>query len=380
MTKRIVVLTSSRADYGIYRPLLKKLRDDVAFELTIVAFGTHLSRFHGYTIQQIQDDDFGKIETVESMLLTDSPESIATAMGLTTQKMAVLWARLSTQTDLIICLGDRYEMLAAVLATVPFNLPVAHLHGGETTLGAIDDTFRHCLTLIATLHFTATVAYAQRVSQLKGAATNVHCVGALSLDNLLEMKLLSPIEFQEKFGIDLSIPTILTTFHPETVAVEANERYALEVSKALQELAKTRQVLITMPNADTAGTFIRQAFQALAVRNSNVILVENLGSLGYFSAMKHCTFLLGNSSSGIIEAASLGKFAINLGQRQAGRARSQNVLDVPIEAAAIEASVRQIDQQPVFTGVNVYQANHSAADSIIKILKQMEVTSVKEKQ
>ena len=380
MTKRIVVLTSSRADYGIYRPLLKKLRDDAAFELTIVAFGTHLSRFHGYTIQQIQDDDFGKIETVESMLLTDSPEAVSTAMGLTTQKMAALWARLSTQTDLIICLGDRYEMLAAVLATVPFNLPVAHLHGGETTLGAIDDTFRHCLTLMATLHFTATPAYAQRVSQLKGAATNVHCVGALSLDNLLEMKLLSPIEFQEKFGIDLSIPTILTTFHPETVAVEANEKHALEVSKALQELAKTRQVLITMPNADTAGTLIRQAFQELAARNRNVILVENLGSLGYFSAMKHCAFLLGNSSSGIIEAASLGKFAINLGQRQAGRARSQNVLDVAIEADAIEAAVRQIDQQPVFTGINVYQANHSAADSIIKILKQMEVTSVKEKQ
>lgn len=370
-TQRLVVLTSSRADYGIYRPLLKKLSQDPAFALTIVAFGTHLSRFHGYTIQQIRDDDFGRIETVESMLLTDSPEAVATAMGLTTQKMAALWARLQPKTDLIICLGDRYEMFAAVLATVPFNLLVAHLHGGETTLGAIDDTFRHGLTLMANYHFTATPAYAQRVAELKGSTQNVHCVGALSLDNLLEMSLLSIQEFQEKFGIDLSVSTILTTFHPETVAVAANKKYALEVSSALETLAKTHQILITMPNADTAATLIRQEFQALAQRVSNVVLVENLGSLGYFSAMKHCAFLLGNSSSGIIEAASLGKFAINLGQRQAGRACSQNVVDVPIEDAVIVEAAQKISEQPVFSGLNVYQSANSAAEQIVEILKKI---------
>lgn len=367
---RVAILTSSRADYGIYLPLIKKLKEDPFFDLNIIAFGTHLSPFHGKTIKQIQNDGFEVKYKVESMLLTDSPEAIATAVGLTTIKFADFWQKYKSEFDLVFCLGDRYEMFAAVTAGIPFNIPFAHLHGGETTLGAIDNIYRHAITLASKQHFVATETYAKRVANITDNDINITTVGALSLDNLTSLEMLSIAEFKEKWNIDLSIKTILCTFHPETVSYHANEKYADELVDAIKELKANYQVLITMPNADTAGNIIRTALTANFSNDSKVFLIENLGSKSYFTAMKYCSFLLGNTSSGIIEAASFGKYVINLGDRQKGRAAGHNVIHTEITSKAIIDAVNGMESIQSPGNENIYW-NGGATSKIIEELKSI---------
>ncbi|MDB4505928.1 UDP-N-acetylglucosamine 2-epimerase [Saprospiraceae bacterium] len=368
---RIAVLTSSRADYGIYLPLLKALKKDDFFDLKIIAFGTHLSRFHGYTIAQIEKDGFEVNEKLETLILGDSEEAISNAMGNTIIKFSSLWEKLKNKVDIVLALGDRYEMFAAVSASVPFNIKIAHIHGGEITLGAIDNKFRHAITLMSFIHFVSTKPYAEKIEALMGYSENIYNVGALSLDNLSDFKLLSTEEFKDRFKIDLSLPTILTTFHPETVSVGKNEAYAITLVEGLNILTKKYQVVITMPNADTMGNIIREKFNQLASRNSNVICIENFGTLGYFSCMKLCSFLLGNTSSGIIEAASFGKFVINLGERQKGRASGQNVIDTDITLENIQESISKIEQLGnVYKGKNIYHSDQSSVQ-IINALKSL---------
>jgi GDP/UDP-N,N'-diacetylbacillosamine 2-epimerase (hydrolysing) len=365
---RIGILTSSRADFGIYMPLLERLKNDAFFKLEIIAFGTHLSDFHGKTIKQIEVAGFDVKYRIESMLLTDSASSISTAMGLTNIKFADFWKEHGNDFDLVFCLGDRYEMFAAVVAGIPFQIPFAHLHGGETTLGAIDNIFRHTITMASKYHFVSTETYASRVKELIELNENIYNVGALSLDNLGEINLLSIEEFKDKWNVDLSIKTILTTFHPETIALDKNEFYAKELVEAIEALADY-QVLITMPNADTAGNIIREILIDNFAHNSRVFLIENLGSQSYFTALKYCAFLLGNTSSGIIEAASFGKAVINLGDRQKGRIAGKNVLHTGIHKEEILNAVKIISEQEFDSIENLYW-NGGAADKIIDILKR----------
>jgi GDP/UDP-N,N'-diacetylbacillosamine 2-epimerase (hydrolysing) len=291
-------------------------------------------------------------------------------MGKTTTNFADVWERWASQLDLVVALGDRYEMFAAVAATVPFGLLVAHLHGGETSLGAIDDKFRHAITLMSGLHFTATPAYADRVAQLLGTNTGVYYVGAPSLDGLAELPLLAVAEMKDRFGMDFGQPTMLVTFHPETVASDNNEAYGEELCAALDQLANHYQVVITMPNADTMGSVLRRQFLALSEKNERVITIENFGKIGYFSAMRHCALLLGNTSSGIIEAASFQKYAINLGDRQKGRAHSENLRSVPVAQTDIIQAVAELEQSGLtYHGENVYVKTGSAALEIVSVLK-----------
>ncbi|NRF39144.1 UDP-N-acetylglucosamine 2-epimerase [Pedobacter foliorum] len=366
---RIGVLTSSRADFGIYLPLLRRLRDDHFFELEIIAFGTHLSTLHGETIEQITEKGFKVKYKIESMLLSDSAESISTAIGLTTVKFASFWAQYAADFDLVFCLGDRYEMFAAVTAGIPFNIPFAHLHGGETTLGAIDNVFRHAITLASQYHFVATAHYANRVGTIINSHEHIYQIGALSLENITDMDLLSIKEFQRKWGIDLSIKTILTTFHPETVNADQNVYYTNELVSVIEH-STDYQLLITMPNADTAGSKVRNILIDRLKGNDKVFLIENLGSQSYFTAMKYCSFLMGNTSSGIIEAASFGKYVINLGDRQKGRAFGDNVINVPLIKEDIQRAIEKIEISEPYEGGNIYYKENSA-NELIKILKKL---------
>lgn len=366
---RLGVLTSSRADFGIYLPLLKRLKADDFFELDIIAFGTHLSSFHGETIQQIYKEGFDVKYKVESMLLTDSAESVSTAIGLTTIKFAGFWTQHADNFDLVICLGDRYEMFAAVTAGIPFNIPFAHLHGGETTLGAIDNVFRHAITLAAQYHFVATLQYADRVASIINSEENIYHIGALSLDNISDIELLSISDFHQKWGIDLSIDTVLTTFHPETVNATLNSEYTNELVSVIENNPQY-QFLITMPNADTAGNTVRNILINRLKGNDRVFLIENLGSQSYFTAMKYSCFLLGNTSSGIIEAASFGKYVINLGDRQRGRASGDNVFNVALDAHDMQQAIKEIENKEEYTGENIYHKDNSAIE-LIKVLKQI---------
>ena len=243
---RVAVLTSSRADYGIYLPLLKKLREDHFFELDIIAFGTHLSKKFGNTVNQITNDGFTVNYPIDTMPAGDQAFDISESMGKTMIAFAPVWEELSGKVDLVFCLGDRYEMFAAVASSVPFNISVAHIHGGETTLGAIDDCFRHSISLMSHYHFTVAEPYRKRVVELIGRDENVYNVGSLSYDNLKGISLLSIDELKQMFNVDLALPSILITFNPETVSFEKNEFYIQELIKALQHTSDYH-FIITMP-------------------------------------------------------------------------------------------------------------------------------------
>lgn len=365
---KVALLTSSRADYGISFPLLKALKSDPFFELHVIAFGTHLSFKHGETVKLIIRDGFDVSLKVDSMPKGDSPAAIAKAMGQTMINFSKVWNE--NQYDMIIALGDRYEMFAACACSVPFNIPIAHIHGGETTLGAIDDAFRHSITQMATWHFTTTEEYKKRVVELKGSDKNVYNVGALSIDNLLSLQLLSIQEFKAKFNIDLSIPSILITFHPETVNFEKNQEYVDNLIAALKEI-RNYQHIITMPNADTTGNMIREQLEGFIAESKNAIGVESFGTLGYLSCMKYCTMMLGNTSSGFVEASFFPKYVINIGERQLGRILTKNIYNCKIEKDEIITAVKNFEHKQLDNKIDLY-GDGTAASKIVSELKTMQ--------
>lgn len=363
---KIGVLTSSRADFGIYLPLLNKLKEDSFFDLTIIAFGTHGSPYHGETISEIQEAGFKNINMIQSLLLNDNPNGISTSYGLTATKFADYWTK--NRFDLVFCLGDRFEMSAAVQAGIPFGVKFAHIHGGETTLGAIDDIYRHQITLASTIHFPSTEAYKKKIETLVEDVEHVYNVGSLSLDGVEDFQFMEENEFRNTFEIS-DKPFVLITFHPETVKPEKNQEYSLEMKSALDELSDEYFLVITMPNADTNGKIFRNVIEEL--RNEipkQILCIENFGKTNYFNAMNYAKFLLGNTSSGIIEAASFGKYVVNVGNRQKGRARGENVIDSEFEAKEILHSVSKIKDLGSFDGTNIYRQQNTAK-TIIDTLK-----------
>lgn len=366
---KVLVLTSSRADFGIYLPLLKKMEKDAFFQCEILAFGTHLSKAHGYTIDDIKRNGFNVKYKIETIPKDDSIFEVTTSMGITTMLFAKFWEKKNKSFDVVFCLGDRYEMFAAVAAGIPYQIPFAHFHGGETTLGAIDNVFRHSISLASKYHFVATSSNAKRLADILGNKEGIHLVGALSLDNLNNFEVLSIKEFKQNFEIDLSHKTILCTVHPETVGNVKNHQNVIQLILAVEAL-EDYQFVITLPNADSHSLEMRKALIDHFQDNERVKLVENLGTKGYFSAMHHCAMLLGNTSSGIIEAASFGKYVIDLGDRQKGREAGENVFHVPFETNKIIDKVRAIEKLPKWTKGNLYN-NGGAVDRIIDVLKKM---------
>lgn len=367
----LAILTSSRADFGIYLPLLKQIHADQDFHIEIIAFGTHLSRFHGYTIDEITAHGFDVKYKISSMLLNDDAVSIATAYALTAAKFADFWNSHKNSYQFVLCLGDRYEMAAAVAAGIPFNIPFVHIHAGETTLGAIDNIYRHSISLASKIHFVATESFAHRVKEIVGGEPSCFVIGSLSLGNLSGLELLTIKSFKEKWGIDLAIPSILITIHPETVAYKKNEEYALESFKALSLLAETYQLIITMPNADTSGTFFRAKFKTLKLQKpKRVHLIENFGTQSYFTCMKYSRLMIGNSSSGIIEAASFQKYVINIGNRQKNRPTSENIIHTPFDSSIIIEKTKAFVKE-TFAGINIYYKEKPAL-SIVTHLKDLQ--------
>ncbi len=362
---KVGVLTSSRADYGIYLPLLLKLNSDPYFELEVIAFGTHLIEKFGRTVEFIYNDGFNVTEVSDTLCDGDSPADITMAMSKTMMAFSVFYDK--NIYDLLFALGDRYEMFAAVAAAAPFNMKIAHIHGGETTLGAIDNAFRHSITSFSTLHFVTTELYRKRVAEILGNEDNIFNVGALSIDNLKNMEFYSVAEFKAKYGIDLSKPTILMTFHPETVAFEKNEQYIQEVIKALWQMTDY-QLIITMPNADTMGKVIRKHLEELGKNRPETWLVESFGVKGYLSAMNHCSFMLGNTSSGFVEAAWFPKIVVSLGDRQEGRILTENIIPTEINSNKIMSSVMKAEEMKITTNCNIYGDGHTAS-RIVDILK-----------
>ena len=349
---KIGVLTSSRADYGIYLPLLRKLKDDDFFNLEIIAFGTHLSKSHGYTLVDIRKDSYNCIHTVSSLISNDDEQAIATSYGLTSIKFADFWQ--INKYDLVFCLGDRFEMSAAVQAGIPFGVKFAHIHGGETTLGAIDNIYRHQITLASKLHFTATDQFTEKIIQLTGTSEYIYTVGSLSLDGIENFKQINKDIFLEKYGIPKE-DFALITFHPETIDPNSNKLYACEMRKSLADISKELFLVITMPNADTMGSIFREEIEILRKEfPDKVLCIENFGKENYFNAMYYAKILIGNTSSGILEAASFGKYVINVGNRQKGRAQSENCLNTDFFNEKIVQATLKAIKFCKFEGENIY--------------------------
>jgi GDP/UDP-N,N'-diacetylbacillosamine 2-epimerase (hydrolysing) len=365
---KIVFLTSSRADYSIYLPLINKMQEDAFFEVSLIAFGTHLSKLHGYTIQQIITDGMTIDHQFETVVLGDTPEAVNHTIGLTISRFSSVWS--NYEYDLIFALGDRLEMFAAVMSTVPYNLKVAHLHGGETTLGAIDNVYRHSISLASTYHFVSTDIYKTRLVSLIGTDKNVFNVGALSVENIKNLKLLTRDEFGKIYRIDLSVPTILCTFHPETVSFEKNINYVKELIGSIKAFAGY-QFLITLPNADTMGNYIRNELTRFAEANDNVFAVDNLGTVGYLTAMKYCELVLGNSSSGFVDAAVFPKKVINIGDRQKGRILTSNVFNCSIEKDLIINRIKEVLKVEIPNVQNPYGSGNTSS-LIIEHLKRIQ--------
>lgn len=368
---KIAVLTSSRADYGIYLPLLKKLKADEEFELYIVAFGSHCSEKYGKTVTNIRKDGFTVYAEIDNLIDDDSPKGIAKSCAKTIDLFADFWDK-NSQFDWVFCLGDRFEMAAAVNAGIPFGIKFAHIHGGETTLGAIDNIYRHQITLASKMHFPSLPIFKDRIHELIGKNTidSIEITGSLSLDNLKDIPLLTKGEFFEKWNIDLNRRSILVTIHPETVDFTMNESFCAESIAAFEKLKEYYQLIITMPNADTSGSVFRTAFENLQKQDqNNVKLIENFGTQSYFTCMKHVNFLLGNTSSGIVEAASFDKYVINLGDRQKGRFAGKNVIHVPFDSKQILIAVDRLKGK-TYEGINPYFQG-GATQKIIQTLKQL---------
>jgi len=363
---KVGVLTSSRADYGIYLPLLNRLKKEKSIELEIIAFGTHLKENFGLTISLIKKDEYKIIHEIDTLLEGDSPLDISLSYAKTIELFARFWNL--NKYDWVFCLGDRFEMAAAVNASIPFQVNLAHIHAGETTLGAIDNVYRHQISLASKLHFASLRENELKIHELLGENNSTEKIGSLSLLNLQSIDLLTIEEFYTKWDIDLNLPTILVSVHPETVAITRNVEYAIEVRKALKDLSNDFQIVITLPNADTNGSIYRSLFLELNAENQAIKLIENFGTQSYFTCMKYSRILLGNTSSGIIEAATFNKFVINLGNRQGGRIAPKNVIHSPFEHQNILKLVEQYIHSD-YTDENPYLQK----DSIDKILKRLQI-------
>ena len=322
--RTIGVVTVGRSDYSLYLPILRRITQDAALSLRLYATGSHLSPEFGLTVQAIEADGFTIHERVEMLLSSDTPEAIAKSSGLGVIGFAQAYAR--ARPDALLVLGDRFEMHAAALAALPFAIPVAHVHGGELTEGAMDDALRHSLTKLSHLHFVATETYAARVRQLGEEPWRVTVSGAPSLDNLRTVSLLSREQLAAQYGVPTDGAVLLATLHPATLEPERIGPQADEWLAALE--AWRGPIVFTLPNADTHGRLIASKIRAFTARHPHARLVENFGTQGYFSMMAAAAAMAGNSSSGLVEAPSFALPVVNVGARQQGRLRADNVIDV----------------------------------------------------
>jgi UDP-hydrolysing UDP-N-acetyl-D-glucosamine 2-epimerase len=368
--RRIAVVTVARSDYGIYKSILNAIRTDKELELSLLVGGMHLSPEFGNTVTDIESDGFEIAAKIEMLLSSDSPEGVAKSIGIGVLGFAQAYA--DVRPDLLLLLGDRFEMLSAAVAALPFGMPIAHIHGGESTEGAMDEAIRHSITKMSHLHFASTEAYAKRIIQMGEEPWRVTVCGAPALDNLAKIPLLKTEALEERFGFSLKDPTLLVTYHPVTSEPQDTAHQVEELLEALNESGFA--LIFTSPNADQQGRGILQKIQDFVLNHPRAWFVANFGQEGYFSLMVQVAAMVGNSSSGMIEAASFGLPVVNIGNRQRGRVHGQNVLNVGYERKEISEAIRRATQPPFKIALtsmkNPYGEGH-AAEKIVNKLKNV---------
>lgn len=336
-TRSIGVVTVGRTDWGIWKPVLEEIRGDPSLELRLYVTGSHLSPEFGLTVNDVLGDGFEPSERVEVLISSDSPQGVAKSIGLGLLEFAQVFSR--SAPDVLLVLGDRFETFAAVSAAMSFKIPVAHLHGGESTEGAIDQLIRHAITKMSHIHFPATQEYAERIIGMGEESWRVKVSGAPGVDSVVATSPMGLSDFAKTYGIDPQQPFLLVTYHPVTLEYEDTAIQVQEVLSALEQSGL--QMIITFPNADTSGRQVLRLLESFVNSHSNAKLLSSMGLTGYASAMRHAVAMVGNSSSGIIEAASFELPVVNVGNRQKGRTKPANVIDVGYSADEILLGIQR---------------------------------------
>lgn len=369
MKKLICIVTGSRAEYGLLNPIIKQLIATDSFELKIVATGTHLSEDFGLTYKEIEADGISVDAKIDVLQNDDSNKAMSKALGIGVIGFAEYFEK--TRPDMVVVLGDRFEIFAAATAAAVACIPIAHLHGGETTEGAIDEFFRHSISKMSYLHFTSTDQYRQRVINMGEAPSRVFNVGAVGVENILSMSLMAKDELSRRIGFDLSIPYALVTFHPVTLENDTATKQIEVLLSALDETSGLNYVF-TKANADANGRAINNKIDAYCEKKGNAIAFTSMGVLRYLSAMKYCEMVIGNSSSGIIETPSFKKPTINIGDRQKGRICAKSVISCEPEKNAIIKSIHMARSQrllhEITNQVNPY-GDGKTSEKIAAIIK-----------
>ena len=371
---KICVVTGTRAEYGLLYWTIKKLLSDKYFKVQLCVTGMHLSPEFGLTYKQIEEDGIKIDKKIEMLLSSDSASGVSKSLGVGVIGFADAFRDLKP--DLVLLLGDRFEIFAAATAAMIAKIPIAHCHGGEATEGLIDEPIRHSITKMSQLHFTSTEEYRKRVIQLGEQPNRVFNVGALGIENINKLKLLNKLDFEKSIGFKLLKYTFLITFHPVTLEKSTAEEQFKNLLSAIKRFSNTT-FIFTMPNADNDGRVIIKLIQDFVANNKSVsIAFTSLGQLRYLSAIKYADVVLGNSSSGLIEVPSFKKPTINIGDRQRGRVCGPSIINCkPIKKDISESIIYALSEsfnKKIIKEVNPY-GNKNSSIEIVRILKKIAV-------
>ena len=380
MTRRICIFTGARSDFGLLQPLIRAVMEDEQFELQLVVTGSHLSADFGSSVQEIEKAGIPIARKVDILGGSDSPADVARAAGRGMIGFADALEELKP--DIVVVLGDRYEALAAAFSSVVLGIPVAHLHGGEVTEGSSDDSFRHAITKLASLHFVAAEPYRARVVQMGESPERVFLVGGLGVDAMARLPLFARDEVEQKLKFHVDGRTLLATVHPATAGAADSGLECVEMLAALEEESDLR-IVFTLANADAGGREVNEKIRAFVDRHRDrCICFSSLGSQLYFSCLQFVKGLIGNSSSGLLEAPSFHIGTINIGERQKGRLRSASVIDCAADRQSIRDALSRLFstefQKLVSSAINPYGSG-GATPEILKILRSVDLSKLRAK-
>lgn len=379
--RKICVITGTRAEYGLLFWTMKALQADQSIDLTVCVTGMHLSPEFGLTYKKISEDGFIINEKVETLLSSDTTVGVSKSIGLGIISFSEVFERIKP--DLILVLGDRYEIFAACTAAMISRIPIAHCHGGEATEGLIDEAIRHSITKMSQIHFTSTEEYKNRVIQLGEQPRNVFNVGALGIENINKFKLLTKSEFEDSIKFKLNKINFLVTFHPVTLDNLSAEEQFKQLLIALDKFEDTT-IIFTKPNSDTDGRVIIQLIDEYVKNNSKkAVAFTSLGQLRYLSAIQFMDIVIGNSSSGLIEVPSFKKATINIGDRQQGRVKAASVIDCETNKEDIETAIKKaisIEFKGELKSYNNPYGVKNSSIEIVKVLKSIDLNGIIKKQ
>ena len=379
MSRKICIVTGTRAEYGCLRWVMEGIRQSPALELQIIATGKHLSPEFGLTYREIEHDGFTIDRKVEMLLSSDTPTGLAKSMGLGLIGFGDALQQL--QPDLMLVLGDRFEIFSAAAAAMVARTPIAHLHGGESTEGAIDEAIRHSITKMSHLHFVAAEEYRKRVIQLGEHPERVFLVGGLGIDNIRKLTLLDRPTLEASLGFMLGRRNLLVTYHPVTLEHATSCMQMAELLAALETLEDTH-LIFTMPNADTDGRVLMDMVEQFVAEHANARAYTSLGQMRYLSCLRHVDGVVGNSSSGLAEAPSFRKGTINIGDRQRGRLKAASVIDCSPDRQSIGTALQRLYSpafQATLDAVRNPYGEGGASEKVVHVLQDYPLESILKK-